>query len=271
MGQAAGLKEKVKTFDTDGFRETSMGTFNELKAKSIGGWADMSTSMGFGGLSTMFGGSTATFQRQEQASSSDSTPNQAFAWEQSGQNAAEKPAARQAVMSKEDDAPALNPSSLTSPKTEVPQEIQDACALEDKVVSSTEVSNKCPGQSVQEEKEEEEKKDEEEEEEEDEVSSSVLIEANLTLDDGSVEVLRLRAIDRSVDVAAKFLREHNLKEQQFKEPLTAWLKSVESSAETFPVKAKGDLFQIRQEFSKNKQEALRGATPISADSTETFG
>merc|ERR1711904_533581 len=266
MGQAAGLKEKVKTFDTDGFRETSMGTFNELKAKSIGGWADMSTSMGFGGLSTMFGGSTATFQRQEQASSSDSTPNQAFAWEQSGQNAAEKPASRQAVMSKEDDAPALNPSSLTSPKTEVPQEIQDACALEDKVVSSTEVSNKCPGQSVQEEKEEEEKKDEEEE---DEVSSSVLIEANLTLDDGSVEVLRLRAIDRSVDVAAKFLREHNLKEQQFKEPLTAWLKSVESSAETFPVKAKGDLFQIRQEFSKNKQEKS-GASSSSLDGSDAF-
>merc|ERR1712216_982465 len=124
------------------------------------------------------------------------------------------------------------------------------------------------GQSVQEETEEEEKKeeeqDEEEEEEEDEVSSSVLIEANLTLDDGSVEVLRLRAIDRSVDVAAKFLRDYNLKEQQFNEPLTAWLKSVESSAETFPVKAKGDLFQIRQEFSKNKQEKS-GASSSSLD------
>merc|ERR1719265_889001 len=175
----------------------------------------MTVSMGFGGWGRMFGGS----------STEDPLPHPV---------AAEDPASRQVMMSKEADHL---------------ENQEDTCALEEQVVKSTEVVV----DDAQQEKEQQ-VPEEEEEEEEDEVSSSVLIEATITLDDGSVEVLRLRAVDRSVDVAAKFLRDHNLKEQQFKEPLTAWLKSVESSAETFPVKAKGDLFEIRQQFSMKKQD-----------------
>merc|ERR1719265_1814076 len=176
----------------------------------------MTVSMGFGGWGRMFGGS----------STEDPLPHPV---------AAEDPASRQVMMSKEADHL---------------ENQEDACALEEQVVKSTEVVVDDAQQ---------EKEQQVPEEEEEELCSSVLIEAQIALDDGSVEVLRLRAVDRSVDVAAKFLRDHNLKEQQFKEPLTAWLKSVESSAETFPVKAKGDLFEIRQEFSKKKQDKGKDA------------
>jgi hypothetical protein len=258
--QAAELKEKMNTFDADAFRETSVSSLNELKSKSLNGLADMTVSMGFGGLSRMFGGSSST---------QDPVPPQ-----QQQQNNVEDPASRQVMMSKDDDVddvPALNPKASnaftsSSPAHDTPEAIQeeiqkeeiqkdtqeDTCVLEEKLVPSTDVVIA--------------QKEQEQQEHEDEVCSSVLIEAHLTLDDGSVEVLRLRAVDRSVDVAAKFLRDQGLKEQQFKDPLTAWLKSVESSAETFPVKAKGDLFEIRQEFSKKKQEHGK-----SKDGSETFG
>eukprot|EP00928_Gymnodinium_smaydae_P087671 TRINITY_DN71907_c0_g1_i1.p1 TRINITY_DN71907_c0_g1~~TRINITY_DN71907_c0_g1_i1.p1 ORF type:complete len:371 (-),score=141.06 TRINITY_DN71907_c0_g1_i1:122-1234(-) len=84
---------------------------------------------------------------------------------------------------------------------------------------------------------------------EEQISSTILIEASLTLDDGSVQLLQVRAADRCKEVASRFVQEHSLK-AWFAEPLTAWLKKVESDAEKFPVKVEGDLMEIRKAHSK---------------------
>lgn len=268
--QAAGLKEKVNSFDADGFRETSMDGLKELKEKSLSGFAGMTASMGFGStFGSFWGGSSQQLDREEQASSASSSDSPSKQWKDASQwqHTEVDPAARQIIMSKDDATASTAAStpkasdSLASPKNEARQEQEEVTVLEEQAPSATDVVV-----------EEQKKEEQAEEEDEEEMSSSVLIEANITLDDGSVEVLRLRAVDRCVDVAAKFLHDNNLKEQQFKEPLTAWLKSVESSAETFPVKAKGDLFEIRQQFSKskNKSDAFHGSSMTSMDGTETF-
>lgn len=84
---------------------------------------------------------------------------------------------------------------------------------------------------------------------EDQISSTVLIEAELTLDDGSVQILQVRAADRCKEVANRFIQEHSLK-AWFKEPLTKWLKEIENDAVKFPVKAQGDLLEIRKNYAK---------------------
>jgi len=84
-----------------------------------------------------------------------------------------------------------------------------------------------------------------------EISSTILIEAKLKIDDGSTQTLYVRAADRCKEVAHRFVMEHSLK-AWFEEPLTAWLKKVEADAVKFPVNIEGDLMEIRKQHSKNK-------------------
>lgn len=79
-------------------------------------------------------------------------------------------------------------------------------------------------------------------------SSSVLIEATLTLDEVCLAVCRVHATDRCGEVAARFIDEHSLK-PCFKAPLTAWLKKAEADAETFPVILEADLMDLRNRYS----------------------
>eukprot|EP00929_Paragymnodinium_shiwhaense_P020758 TRINITY_DN13730_c0_g1_i1.p1 TRINITY_DN13730_c0_g1~~TRINITY_DN13730_c0_g1_i1.p1 ORF type:complete len:543 (+),score=233.40 TRINITY_DN13730_c0_g1_i1:91-1719(+) len=80
-------------------------------------------------------------------------------------------------------------------------------------------------------------------------AASYLIEAKITLDDGTVQVARVGARDRCKDVAMRFVREHSLK-QWFEEPLSRYLKQVESDADTFPVEVTENLSEIRKQYSK---------------------
>jgi len=77
--------------------------------------------------------------------------------------------------------------------------------------------------------------------------ASVLIEASITIDDGSVQLARVGTRDRCKDVAARFVKEHSLK-AWFEEPLSKFLKQAEEDAERFPVKVEGDLLEIRRQY-----------------------
>eukprot|EP00929_Paragymnodinium_shiwhaense_P111506 TRINITY_DN7962_c0_g1_i1.p2 TRINITY_DN7962_c0_g1~~TRINITY_DN7962_c0_g1_i1.p2 ORF type:complete len:315 (+),score=109.46 TRINITY_DN7962_c0_g1_i1:177-1121(+) len=79
------------------------------------------------------------------------------------------------------------------------------------------------------------------------VVSTVLVEATLVLDDGSVAVCKVTAADRCKEVAKRFVEEHSLK-AVFAAPLTAFLQKAEADAPTFPVSVKGDLMEIREDF-----------------------
>lgn len=85
--------------------------------------------------------------------------------------------------------------------------------------------------------------EDDEENGDDQMSSTVLIEAHLTLGDGSVQTIRVRAADRCKEVAQRFVKEHSLK-NLFVQPLTDYLKQVENDAEKFPVSVHADLMQI---------------------------
>lgn len=84
---------------------------------------------------------------------------------------------------------------------------------------------------------------------EEQISSTILIEAQLRFDDGSVQPLSVRAADRAKDVSGRFIQEHSLK-AWFQDPLTKWLKQVEEDAEHFPVQVEADLEEIRKKYSK---------------------
>jgi hypothetical protein len=84
---------------------------------------------------------------------------------------------------------------------------------------------------------------------EEQISSTILIEAELTLEDGSKEFLQVRAADRCKEVANRFIQEHSLK-AWYGDPLTKWLKKVEADAVKFPVKISGDLTEIRKQYSR---------------------
>jgi len=86
---------------------------------------------------------------------------------------------------------------------------------------------------------------------EDQISSTILIEAQLKIDDGSVQTLHVRAADRCKEVAHRFVQEHSLK-ALFKDPLTTWLKKVEADAVKFPVKIEADLMDIQKQHTKVK-------------------
>lgn len=85
---------------------------------------------------------------------------------------------------------------------------------------------------------------------EDDDFETVLIEAQVTMDDGSVRTLVVKATDRARDVAKRFVEENALK-MVFEEPLTSYLKKVENDAEVFPSKVVADLLEIRKHFSKS--------------------
>jgi len=87
-------------------------------------------------------------------------------------------------------------------------------------------------------------------EDEDDDFETVLIEAQVTMDDGSVRTLVVKATDRARDVAKRFVEENALK-MVFEEPLTLYLKKVENDAEVFPSKVVADLLEIRKHFSKS--------------------
>lgn len=78
---------------------------------------------------------------------------------------------------------------------------------------------------------------------------SILIEARIKLDDGSVQVVRVSARDRCKDVAARFVRENSLK-AWFEDPVCRFLKQAEEDAETFPVLVEGELLEIREQFKR---------------------
>eukprot|EP00747_Dinoflagellata_sp_TGD_P186024 gnl/TRDRNA2_/TRDRNA2_42842_c0_seq1.p1 gnl/TRDRNA2_/TRDRNA2_42842_c0~~gnl/TRDRNA2_/TRDRNA2_42842_c0_seq1.p1 ORF type:complete len:469 (-),score=152.08 gnl/TRDRNA2_/TRDRNA2_42842_c0_seq1:57-1463(-) len=90
------------------------------------------------------------------------------------------------------------------------------------------------------------------EEVQEQISSTLLIEATLKLDDGSVQTLQVRAADRCKQVAARFVQENSLK-SSFEEPLTAWLKKVEDETDDFPAYLEADLQQICAEQSKRSR------------------
>mmetsp|Transcript_13328 Transcript_13328/g.30394 ORF Transcript_13328/g.30394 Transcript_13328/m.30394 type:complete len:425 (+) Transcript_13328:69-1343(+) len=78
---------------------------------------------------------------------------------------------------------------------------------------------------------------------------SLVIEASITLDDGSVEVLRMKSRERASEAAARFVRDHSLK-AWFEEPLRRYLRQVEEDAIRLPAKVTADLQEIRQTFRK---------------------
>lgn len=77
--------------------------------------------------------------------------------------------------------------------------------------------------------------------------ASLMIEAWVKLDDGSIQVARVGARDRCKDVAALFVKEHCLK-AWFEEPLARYLIEVESETEHFPAKVEADLLEIRKQY-----------------------
>jgi hypothetical protein len=81
--------------------------------------------------------------------------------------------------------------------------------------------------------------------------STLLIEVELTMDDGGVQVLQMRAADRVKEVVSRFIREHSLK-AWFEAPLKAYLQEQEANATKFPVMLKADLMEIRRQYSSNK-------------------
>eukprot|EP00931_Biecheleriopsis_adriatica_P029467 TRINITY_DN17490_c0_g1_i1.p1 TRINITY_DN17490_c0_g1~~TRINITY_DN17490_c0_g1_i1.p1 ORF type:complete len:393 (+),score=78.51 TRINITY_DN17490_c0_g1_i1:56-1180(+) len=72
---------------------------------------------------------------------------------------------------------------------------------------------------------------------------TVLIDALVTIGDGSVLTLHVYASDRCKDVAASFVSEHSLK-ASFEKPLAAYLQKVESEAESFPATVEIDLLEL---------------------------
>merc|ERR1719195_460361 len=80
---------------------------------------------------------------------------------------------------------------------------------------------------------------------------TILIQAQIRVEDGNVHTLYVRAADRCKEVARRFVQEHALK-AWFEEPLTTWLKKVEADADKFPVKIEADLMEIRKQHSKSR-------------------
>jgi len=74
-------------------------------------------------------------------------------------------------------------------------------------------------------------------------SWELLVEARITLEDGSIQTMEVGLTDQPRDVAAKFVEEHGL-DQSYNAPLRNWLKKVEMDAEDYPVKVEGELLQI---------------------------
>mmetsp|Transcript_10166 Transcript_10166/g.22905 ORF Transcript_10166/g.22905 Transcript_10166/m.22905 type:complete len:413 (-) Transcript_10166:109-1347(-) len=134
--------------------------------------------------------------------------------------------------------PAANPAE--APAEEPAAAATSAAAEED--APETDVRPTTPQTQSPEPAETEQAREEDEE-------LSLMIEASITLDDGSVEVLRMKSCERASEAAARFVQEHSLK-AWFEEPLRKYLKQVEEDAIRFPAKVEGDLSEIRRMFRK---------------------
>jgi len=147
------------------------------------------------------------------------------------------------------DAPPAAPADVPKVVEEKPpQSSSSSTAASSTASATTAEAEKAPAAPTEEDeaaKEEAAKKAAEEQ-----ISSTILIEAELTLEDGSTETLQVRAADRCKEVAKNFIQEHSLK-AWFTEPLTKWLKQVESDAVKFPVQVKGDLMEIRKQHGRS--------------------
>lgn len=95
----------------------------------------------------------------------------------------------------------------------------------------------------------EEERRKQQEADDDAICATTLIEAHITIEDGTVQVARVLSTDRSRDVAAAFVSEYSLK-AWFEEPLCLYLKNVESQADKFPVRTQAELSEIRKQFSR---------------------
>eukprot|EP00401_Gymnodinium_catenatum_P065115 CAMPEP_0117519924 /NCGR_PEP_ID=MMETSP0784-20121206/32906_1 /TAXON_ID=39447 /ORGANISM="" /LENGTH=358 /DNA_ID=CAMNT_0005315907 /DNA_START=74 /DNA_END=1150 /DNA_ORIENTATION=- len=76
-----------------------------------------------------------------------------------------------------------------------------------------------------------------------ETDSPVLIDAQVTLKDGTVRGLVVRAAERSKQVAQRFVEEHSL-DASCAAQLTAWLKQIERDAVEYPISVTADLKDI---------------------------
>jgi len=79
-------------------------------------------------------------------------------------------------------------------------------------------------------------------------NSTLLVQVQLTLGDGSVETVEVRAADRCKQVAARFIQDHSLKDN-LEAPLGAFLAQAENNAETFPVMLEADIDEIRRQYN----------------------
>lgn len=79
-------------------------------------------------------------------------------------------------------------------------------------------------------------------------NSTLLVQVQLTLGDGSVETVEVRAADRCKEVAARFIQDHSLKDN-LEAPLANFLAQAEKNADTFPVKLEADIDEIRRQYN----------------------
>jgi len=102
-------------------------------------------------------------------------------------------------------------------------------------------------------------------------SPTILIEAEITLDDDDIQTIKVRAADCCKEVSQNFVHEYSLR-AWFVDPLTMWLEfwqkeftieQAEADAQKFPVKLTGDLRKIREQFSNNVVAAASALALVS--------
>eukprot|EP00930_Biecheleria_cincta_P005956 TRINITY_DN106920_c0_g1_i1.p1 TRINITY_DN106920_c0_g1~~TRINITY_DN106920_c0_g1_i1.p1 ORF type:complete len:288 (+),score=47.99 TRINITY_DN106920_c0_g1_i1:301-1164(+) len=79
--------------------------------------------------------------------------------------------------------------------------------------------------------------------------SHLLIQAHVTLDNGTVHVLRVGVQDRCKKVAQRFVSDHSL-DKGCTDPLTAWMKKAEAEAKSYPTIIQGSIEDICKHHSK---------------------
>lgn len=85
------------------------------------------------------------------------------------------------------------------------------------------------------------------------ISAAVVIEATLTITDGSSHVLNVHMTDSCEDAAKKFIQQHSQR-AWFEAPLTAWLKKCEAEATKLPSRVEASLPELRKQHSKAAKE-----------------
>lgn len=217
QAKAADLREQASTFDLQ-------AQAAELKEKSDGYFASLTERVG--GISALWGGV-----------SSDNLDQEEEVYESDEEGSAEQKMLRDRA---EMEAVARGQSASHSVVLKIAEDVVTPEADAASTASAKHTPAPEPPAKIP--------------DEDEGISSTVLIEAHLKLDDENLQVLRLRAVDRCKEVAAKFIQEHALK-AIFTAPLTAYLKKVESDAEKFPVRVEADLMDILNEFSHSAAAA----------------